>query len=171
MWSSDRLWFGRRAALAALLALAACGYQPVNAPDGSATGLRSGEIAVQAPEAEDEFALVERLEQRLGRGGRAQYDLGYRLKVDEDAVGVRPNQETLRYNVIGRIDWTLTDRATGATITSGGFESFSSYAASGQPVSGLTAQQDAHKRLVVLLADQLVTKLSATADEWRAAAK
>ena len=139
----------------------------MNAPGGAAAGMRSGEIAVQAPQAEDEFALVERLEQRLGRGSRGRYELGYTLKVDEDAVGVRPNQETQRYNVIGRIDWTLTDTGSGTVVTSGGFESFTSYASTGEPVSGLTAQQDAHKRLAVLLADQLVIKLSATAETWR----
>ena len=169
MSSSDLVSWGRRALLlGGFLALASCTYEPVNAPGGAAEGMRQGDISVQAPETEDDFSLVARLEERLGRAGRApSYDLGYRLNVIEDPVGVRPNQEIQRYNVIGRIDWTLTSTETGAVVGSGGFESFTSYAATGQPAAGLTAQEDAHKRLMVLLADQLVTRLVATATDWR----
>ncbi|MCR8724944.1 LPS assembly lipoprotein LptE [Frigidibacter sp. ROC022] len=165
--SSSEWSFGRRALLLGIGALAACGYEPVNSPDGAAAGLKSGEIAVRAPVEEDEYTLVEALERRLGQAKRAGYMLDYTLKVDEVAVGITPNQETTRYNVIGRIDWTLTDLATGSVATSGGFESFSSYAATGSAVSSLTAQEDAHRRLTTLMADQIVTRLTATAADWR----
>lgn len=166
MWSSDGV-FSRRAVLLGLSALAACGYEPVNSPTGAAAGLKSGDISVRAPTEDDEYSLVERLEQRLGPAKRARYELGYTLHIDEVPVGITPNQETTRYNVIGRIDWTLTDLATGSVATSGGFESFSSYAATGSAVSGLTAQEDAHRRLTALMADQVVTRLTATAADWR----
>lgn len=162
MWSSDR-----RMVLLGLTALAACGYEPVNAPGGAAEELRQGEIEVRAPTLDDEYFLVERLEQRLGGAGRnPRYRLDYTINVEEVPVGITPNQETTRYNVIGRIDWTVTDMETGAIVTSDGFESFSSYAATGSAVSGLTARDDAHKRLMLLMADQIVTRLTATAATW-----
>ena len=161
MWSSER-----RVVLLGLAALAGCGYQPVNAPGGAAAGLRQGQIEARAPTKDDEYALVERLEQRLGAARRPQFRLDYTLGVEEVPVGITPNQETTRFNVIGRIDWSVTDVESGAVATSGGFESFSSYAATGSAVSGLTAQQDAHKRLMVLMADQIVLRLTATAESW-----
>jgi LPS-assembly lipoprotein len=161
MWSSDR-----RTVFLGFAALAGCGYQPVNAPGGAAAGLRQGQIEVRAPTLDDEYTLAERLEQRLGAGRSPRFRLDYTLAVEEVPVGITPNQETTRYNVIGRIDWSVTDTATGTVATSGGFESFSSYAATGSAVSGLTAQEDAHKRLMVLMADQIVIRLTATAASW-----
>lgn len=162
MWSSDRRVF----LLGAAALLAGCGYQPVNAPGGAAAGLRQGRIEVRAPATEDEYTLVEELERRLGTAREARFLLDYTLSVEEMPVGITPNQDTTRYNVIGRIDWSVTDRTSGAVATSDRIESFSSYAATGSAVSGLTAQEDAHQRLLRLLADQMVTRLSATAADW-----
>ncbi len=64
MWSSE-VFFNRRAVLLGLCALAACGYEPVNSPTGAAAGLKSGDISVRAPTRDDEYTLVERLEQRV----------------------------------------------------------------------------------------------------------
>lgn len=164
--------WSRRAVLAGGLAflVSACvegGYQPVNAPGSAAATLRQGSLRIAEPQNEDGYSFVARLEQRLGRVGRnPRYDLDYTLKVSEDPVGVRPDQATQRYNVIGRVDYRVTDIASGAVLTSGGFESFSSYSATDGAISGLSAQEDAHARLMVLLADQLVTRLTAGAATW-----
>lgn len=163
MWSSRR----QLLAGACALALSACaGYSPVLAPGGPAAGLH-GQVAVQAPETVDDYALVSALESRLGQSATGRYRLDYTLAVKEVPVGITPSQETTRYNVTGQIDWTLTDSTTGGVVTSGAYQSFTSYAATGSTVAGLSAQEDAHKRLMQLIADEIVSRLTATAGDWR----
>lgn len=63
-----------------------------------------------------------------------------------------------------------------AQVAEGEVRSFTSYSApvfsssrgsiAGNQVSVLTAEQDAHDRLMVILADLLVARLLATAPEW-----
>lgn len=151
--------------LVALL-LAACGFTPVYGPGGSAEGLR-GTIRVEAPETRPEYDLVARLEQRLGRGEAAALDLDYTLSLRAIGVAITPEQETTRYNLTGSLDYRLTEIGSGRVAASGTVESFTSYAATGSTVASLTAERDAGRRLSVLLADLLVTRLQATARDWR----
>lgn len=166
--------WSRRAVLLSGLAfvVTACvegGYQPVNAPGAAANALRQGSLRIAAPSDEDGYHFVARLEQRFGQASRNPlFDLDYTLTVGEEPVGVRPDQATQRFNVIGRLDYRVSSVATGAVLTSGGFESFSSYSATDGAISGLSAQENAHQRLMILLADQLVTRLNAGASTWAA---
>jgi LPS-assembly lipoprotein len=153
-------------ALTAILALAACGFAPVYGPGGGAEGLR-GTIRVEAPATRPEYDLVAQLESRLGQPTAAAYDLTYTLATREVAVGITPEQETTRYHVTGRLDFQLTDIGTGTVATSGEVETFTAYAATGSTVSAAAATEDAYRRLSVLLADQLVTRLQVTAGDWR----
>jgi LPS-assembly lipoprotein len=161
MWSSDR-----RTLLIACAALAGCGFHPVYGPGGSAQGL-AGTIQVQAPDSTREYLLVERLETRLGQPTAPRYDLGYTLETEEVGVGVTTAQETTRYHVIGKLTFTLTEIGTGKVATSGSVNAFTAYAATGSTVSTLTASQDAYRRLMVILADDLVSRLQASAGTWR----
>ncbi len=157
MWLPDR----RGVILLAAAAVAACGFQPVDGPGGGARGL-SGQVSVNAPEDRDGFNLVRRLEKRLGRPRTARYALGYRLSISEEEQGITPAQEITRYNVLGRVDYTLTDLGTDALAGSGTVSSFTSYAATGTTLGTLTAQRDARERLAVILADRIIARLLAT---------
>jgi LPS-assembly lipoprotein len=161
MWSSDR-----RTLLLGLAALAGCGFRPVYGPGGAAEGLL-GTISVAAPSETHAYDLVQRLEQRLGAATAPLYELGYRIETNAIGVGITPEQETTRYNVTGTVSFTLTEIGTGTVATSGKVDSFTSYAATGSTVSTLAATQDAHRRLMVVLADQIVTRLQVTAGDWR----
>ena len=166
MWSSDRRGVMLGVVGLALTALAACGYQPVEAPGGPASGL-GGQIQVAAPLDEKQYAFVQEAEARLGPPPRRpRYRLDYTITSDEVPIGTTPDQVTTRYNVIGKIDWTLLTLDTGAVATSGGFQTFTSYAATGSPVTTLSASEDAYTRLLTLMADQIVDKLTATAADW-----
>lgn len=163
MSSSDR-----RTVLAGLsaLTLGACGFRPAYGPGGVAQGLR-GRIAVDAPDTRATFALVERLEDRLGRAEAPLYRLSYRLSTRRDSVGITAEQETTRYTLHGELAFQLVALATGTVVQSGKVASFSAYSATGSTVATLTAERDAERRLMVILADQLVTRLVATADDVR----
>lgn len=153
MWS-------RRNALLAPFALAACGFQPVYGPGGSGTALQ-GRVLVAAPDDRDSFLLVRALEQRLGRAGTPAYDLGLKVATTQDGLAIDPAGNTRRFNLLGAAEYTLTDTAAGAVVTSGSVENFVGYSATGTTVATLAAEQDAQKRLMNILADQIVNRLYA----------
>lgn len=150
----------RRTILLAPLALAACGFTPAYAPGGAATKLL-GTVWVQDPTDKNGFDLVERLEERLGRPEAIRYDLAYTITTETVGVGITPDNETTRYDLKGVVDYTLTERATGARVTGGRVQSFTAYSATGSTVAGLAAEEDAATRLMRILADQITARLVA----------
>ncbi len=159
--------YNRRRAVLILAAFAAgCGFQPVYGPGGSAEGLR-GTIGFDAPRDLEGFALVRQLEDRLGLADAPSYRLSARIFTDEQELGVTPDQVITRYNLRGRVEFVLLDETTGRVATSGQVASFTSYSATGTPFATRTAREDATERLMVILADQIVSRLLVTAGEWR----
>jgi LPS-assembly lipoprotein len=72
--------------------------------------------------------------------------------------------ETTRYSLVGQVDYTLTARDGGTVVASGQVGNFTGYSATGSTVETLAGERDARERLMTILADQLVTRLYATAD-------
>lgn len=159
------LSFNHRILLIACVALAGCGFQPAYGPGGAAEGLR-GSIDVDAPTERDSYALVKQLESRLGQPITPQYGLSYKISTNQDDLAITPEQEITRYNVLGSIDFEITDLASQASLFSSSVSSFTAYSATGTTVSTLTAERDAYARLMIILADQMTSKLIATADSW-----
>ncbi|MCG6904702.1 MAG: LPS assembly lipoprotein LptE [Rhodobacter sp.] len=159
--------FSKRSFLAASLAtLAACGFSPVYAPGGAGDGLRHA-ILVQEPDNRNEFSFVSQLEKRLGRAQSAPYALNYTIRTRTKGVGITPAQETTRYNLFGIAKYEVIDRATGKSVSSGMVENFTGYSATSLIVGTQSVTRDANERLMVVLADQVVTRLIATSTDWR----
>ncbi|MDJ0628097.1 MAG: LPS assembly lipoprotein LptE [Rhodobacter sp.] len=149
----------------AFASLSACGFTPVYGPGGSAGTLR-GSILAAEPDDRKSFVFVARLEERLGQPQSAPYLLNYTIRTTQQGLGITPDQATTRFNILGRVDYTLTDRATEAVLDTGSIENFAGFSATGSIVGTLSATDDANERLMVTLADQLVTRLTATAPDW-----
>ncbi|WP_431298103.1 LPS assembly lipoprotein LptE [Tabrizicola sp. BL-A-41-H6] len=158
--SGGREALSRRSLILAPLVLAACGFTPAYGPGAAATKLVET-VRVADPYDKNSFDLVERLEERLGRPESHLYDLAYTIRTDVFGVGVTTDNEITRYNLKGVIDFTLTEKATGARLTGGQVQSFTAYSATGSTVAGLAAEEDAALRLMRILADQIVTRLIA----------
>ncbi|MDD9923491.1 MAG: LPS assembly lipoprotein LptE [Boseongicola sp.] len=154
--------FDRRVFLLSLTALAGCGFEPVYAP-GSVTRDLRGRIAFLPPSDEEGFALVNRLEERLGRPEAADLTLAASIKIREQAVGFLPDGSISRYNVLGELPWQITDGDT--VVLDGREESFTSYSATSTTVATRAAQRNARERLMVILADRVVTSIMAQADQ------
>jgi len=152
--------FNRRTLLLLPLALGACGFAPAYAPGGAAMKLL-GTVRAADPTDKNGFDLVERLEERLGRPEDARYDLAYTITTEALGVGITTANEITRFNLTGAIDYTLSDKATGARLTGGRVQSFTAYSATGSTVAGLAAEEDAAFRLMRILADQITTRLIA----------
>jgi LPS-assembly lipoprotein len=103
---------------------------------------------------------VRRLEERLGRPGDAAYTLSLSLQTREEGLGIDPDGNTDRFNVIGVAGYVLSDRA-GTQLASGTVNSFTGFSATGNTAVTLAAQRDARERLMVILADQITARLLA----------
>ncbi|RWR06616.1 LPS assembly lipoprotein LptE [Paenirhodobacter populi] len=163
MWSSDRRTFLRLAAVALGGAgLAACGFTPAYGPSGGAGKLLS-QVDFTDPRTRDEFALTEQLAERLGPPNSPRYRLEYGIRTEVLGQAITPDNATTRYSLSGNVDYTLRDIGTNAVLLTGRAASFTSWSASGSAVATQTASEDARRRLMVILADQIVTRLLAQA--------
>lgn len=149
----------------ALAAVAGCGFTPAYGPDGAASALR-GRVLVEAPEDRRGFDLAARLEERLGRPAQAAYALDYQIATNRVDIGVSPTNAITRFNLLGRVDYTLRDLQTDAILAEGEVRNFTAYSATGTTLATRTAELDARRRLMRILADQIVNQLVATSGSW-----
>lgn len=151
----------RRHILLAPLALSACGFQPVYGPGGTGAQLQN-RVLVDEPDERFGYLLTRALEERLGRGNDARFGLGLTITTRQDALAIDPAGDTRRFNLLGEVDYALRALDTGDVVTSGKVDHFTGYSATGSTVATLAAEEDAQERLMIILADRIVTRLFAT---------
>ena len=160
MWSSDRRRF---LAIAACGLIGACGFEPVYGPGGAGTVL-AGRLRPDAPRTPDEYVLVREIETRLGRADAPDLSLGYATSVTEERMAISSSNITTRFNVIGTVEYRVTDTVSGVVLSSGRVNSFTSYSATGSTVATQAARRDARERLMGILVDLLIARLIADAE-------
>ncbi len=166
MWSCDR----RRliAGLAALPLLSACGFAPTLAPGGAAAGLR-GRIRADDPDGPDDFAFVERFEERLGRPeAPPRYALSFDIDVTTDDIATVRGEGATRGTAIGRVRYAVRQLDDDDTVHEGRAESFTGWSRTEEALAERFAREDARARLMRILADRIATDLTATAGDWAA---
>jgi len=154
MWSPR---VTRRAALAGLAALAACGFVPAYGPQGGA-GRLQGQVALTGPATPFGYQVLTTLEDRLGRAQGARYALTLTLTLTEAPAAVTVDGTRTRTTLTGTAGYNLTG---GAVPVAGQVDGFAAYATSGSTVETMAAAADAQQRLAVMLTDALLTRLIA----------
>jgi LPS-assembly lipoprotein len=148
----------RRGFLLGALALGGCGFTPVYGPDGSASALR-GTLRVAEPDTRDAFAFVEQMEARLGRASDPQFDLAYTITTNETGLAITGANDVTRFNIEGTLRYVVTPAGSKNPVATGMVRSFTAYTAGTSTISTLTSERDARRRLMVILANQTVTRL------------
>ncbi|MFK7939855.1 MAG: LPS assembly lipoprotein LptE [Roseovarius sp.] len=157
--------FNRRSFLVLSAAsLSACGFTPAYSPGGGGAGLQDA-IEIDAPTTRPDYLLTRHLEDRLGRSTNPRYGLSYSIDLSEAPIAISANNVTTRYNVLGEITYALRDLQSGIVLSSGKVDSFTSYSTSGTTVATQASEKDAQERLMVILGDQIVTRLLAAASK------
>lgn len=156
-------WYSRRSFVLAAAALAGCGLAPAYGPGGRATQLQQT-VAVDAPDSRPGYLLTRRFEQRLGRPDPARYGLSYSISLSDRALAISSTDVTSRFNKLGSVTWALRDLDSDKVLLSGKADSFTSYSASGSTVATQAADRDAEERLMTILTDSIITRLTAEAD-------
>jgi LPS-assembly lipoprotein len=159
------LWFNRLIAVFALLALGACGFAPAYGPNGAAQGGR-GQIVLDDPTDKNTFGLVARLEERLGRTDTGPYRLSYQLQTDQRGLAISGSNSVTRINLNGTLAFQITPVGGDAPVYTDEITTFTSYSTTASTVATAAAAEDAARRLMVILADQVVTRLLASAGTW-----
>lgn len=157
-------WFSRLSLIISCVVLSACGFEPVYGTNGSGNGLR-GAILADNPDTRREFSFVEQFEKRVGRAPAPSYTMTYAISVEETGLAITGSNDITRYNLIGRSVYEIKNASTGEVILEGSVNGFTAYSASEQPVATLSSQEDAETRLMVILADKIVTRLLASSGQ------
>ncbi len=154
------LSLNRRLILLAPLALAACGFTPVYGTGGNGGRLQNA-VQVDPPSTQDSYILVREIEERLGRSDTPTYALSMNIDTSEAQLAIDREGDTGRFNRIAKVDYSLRNLSNGQIVTSGKVENFVGYSATGTTVETLAGEQDAQKRLMNIIAEQIVTRLYA----------
>ncbi|MSU90660.1 hypothetical protein GE300_13725 [Rhodobacteraceae bacterium 2CG4] len=163
MWSCSRR---RLLSLAAALpAVSACGFAPIYGEGAPARRLQ-GAFDMQLVPNPFGFALNERLLQRLGAASAPRYRLAVTSQITVSERAIREDNTISRFSLDATADYVVTPLGGGPAATSGQVRSITAYSAIGSPLATRAAEADARRRLAVTLADQIVTRLAATAGNW-----
>ncbi|MEL6594642.1 MAG: LPS assembly lipoprotein LptE [Pseudomonadota bacterium] len=160
------LSFDRRSILLGVIALPACGFEPVHGTRGSAQGLY-GQITFEAPNDANSFNLRKQLEDRLGRNDAGLFTMAVSLDLRTESLSITSEQSINRRNVIGSARYQIRRSDTGEVLDQGKVSNFTGYSSSGSTVATASARDDGFERLTTTLADQLISRLYATAGSWQ----
>lgn len=162
MWSSNLT--RRFVLIGATASLAACGFTPAYGPNAASNRVL-GQIAVDEIKTSDGFHLTRQLEHRLGRSAAPQFGLSVALTTREEGVAVTSDNQTTRIEIFGDATFALRNLADNAVVLSGKTRNFTGYSTTGETTSELASERDARERLMIILADQIATQLTARAGE------
>ncbi len=158
MWLPDRRTF-----LISLAALAGCGFTPVYGPEGGGGRLLNA-VALPEPDRRYTYDFNARFEERLGRAS-GPYFLKRQVQVDSNGLGSLADGQTTRYQLTGRATYSLSLVDSEEVLISGQTDAFTGYSATGSTAATQAAERDAKRRLMVILADQVIDRLMLDADK------
>jgi LPS-assembly lipoprotein len=166
MWCSEP----RAGALALVLLLAACGFQPLYG-EGAPAAAMAGRVAVGPLDGAAGFAMRERLTERLGPATAPTHRLEVALELEQTGVALTQQDVTTRFNVIGTAAYRLVPLSGGEALA-GEVRAITGYSAPESETSSafasLSAGVDAERRLALMLADAIVQRLAIAAGDWTA---
>jgi LPS-assembly lipoprotein len=136
------------AVLAGAAALGACGFTPLYGVPGVTSGLSHVEV-IAPPQDRVGFLMHEDLDDDFGhdQGAPPLYRLSMTLHQVRTAHGLTANATAQRYELDMRVDYALTEIATGKVVKQGSVVSNVSYDSADQPYAGIAARQDTQDRM------------------------
>ena len=149
-----------------LLSLTSCGFTPLYAVPGVASGLST--IAISAPQGRLGFLLRQSLDDAFAHDASAPaaYRLGLSYNEQKIPRGVRINNVANRYELVLTVGYTLTT-TTGTPGKTGKVQASVTYDSADQPYASIAAEQDGQERAAAKAARQIQIELAA----WMASNK
>lgn len=158
-------WFRAFGLVIGILCLAACGWRPVDAvrSDGAANTGKLAQIKIELINDRIGQQLRNDLLDRLnpdGRPAQPTYSLIVKLTKTETQVGINQNNTASRSDVLVTADYNLRAIGSNKTLLSGQSRGTNSYSIILNPYSTVVGQQDAVKRTLNAIADDITTRLA-----------
>jgi LPS-assembly lipoprotein len=144
----------------AAMALSACGFTPLYAERGVTPGL--ARVQVIAPDGRTAYLLREQLDDDLAhdRNTPPAYRLNYTLNETRIPRGLGPDNAASRYELNVRVDWQLTDLASGSELRKGRTDVLVTYGAADPPYAGIAAQENGQERAAAEAARRIRLELA-----------
>jgi LPS-assembly lipoprotein len=141
--------------------LAGCGFTPMYATPGLSSGLSS--VDVVAPQGRVGYLLREDLDDNLARDKdiAPRWRLEMTISQSRNPLGLQIDNVAERYELAIKVDYTLTDLASGHVAHTGEIASKVSYDAADQPYAGIAARQDSQVKLASDAARRIQLDLAA----------
>ena len=155
----------RRSAILALAALAlplgGCGFTPLYAQPGVASGLTH--IQVDAPKGRVGYLMREDLDDSFGhaKGAAPVYRLELSMNTVRQSHGLTANDVAQRYQLNLHVTYNLVEVASGKVAHTGSVISDISYDSTDQPYAGIAARQDVQNRLAGDVAQKIEVQIAA----------
>ncbi|MBA3577710.1 MAG: hypothetical protein H0W39_08905 [Sphingomonas sp.] len=146
---------------AAVLALPSCALQPLYGGGESgpvASTLR--QVSVAPIPGRDGWLVYNRLKEKLGDGGDAQYRLEVELDDEIIGLGIRGDRATTRERRTLRARYRLVTLATGQVVLDATAGSDAGIDVVSSEYATVAAEQTAEERLAGEVADQIVARLA-----------
>ena len=162
------LSFDRRTVLALLAGLAAagCRFEPAMRKGRPAASL-PGQFEVFVPGDRTAYLLEERLSTRLGSSGDLPgYALMVEFEISEGKAAAGGSGGVDRIALSGTARYTVSDPASTDRLTEGFVRGSVTFSSIEEIIAADAARRDAEQRLVNLIADRIVTRLTMTSGDW-----
>ncbi|MCZ0814010.1 hypothetical protein N5A93_17455 [Roseovarius sp. EGI FJ00037] len=140
--------------LAIYLLLSSCGFTPAYGERSDARAVFD-RIALADPDNRDEYGFLKAVEARIPQAADPVFQVKYRVRVRDKGV---PLRGVPRRQLHGDVRFDVVNLRSGKTVLSDEIESFTSYTDEGD--LRLPQKRDAEDRLVQILADQFITRLT-----------
>ncbi len=142
-----------------LLSLTSCGFTPLYAVPGVASGLST--IAISAPQGRSGFLLRQSLGDAFAHDASAPTAYRLALSYNEQKIprGVRVDSVANRYELVLTVGYILTT-ASGTPAKTGKVQASVTYDSADQPYASIAAEQDGQERAAAEAARQIQIELA-----------
>lgn len=170
------MWWSRQAAVGiALLLLVGCGFEPLHAERRNGISTVDQMSQVKVDPVQDISPLRLRLDDRYdqvlrnellkrlnpdGQLGQPRYALQIKLAQSEGQVAIEPDGTSARTNVSITANYRLISLDDGKAVLQGSSTGVNSYGVITNSYATLVGGQDAHKRALQTLADDIVRRVA-----------
>jgi len=142
--------------------LGGCDFKPIYAKGTAARGL-TGQIALGQVSDRIGFEMHEELELRLGKAVLPKYVLDVQIEIESEGLAITADAAITRFNLSATATYKLTPVVGGDPVLVDHARSFTAYSATASAFATRVAERDARRRLAVAIADQIATRIAATA--------
>ncbi len=144
--------------LFALLLLSACGFEPAYVSTNAGKSIRNN-FDLMAPTDRGTYQFYHDLKGQISDNPQGKYALSYSISKNTTNAAIDADGRSHRSLLKGALDYKITSKTTGDTVTKNRIVGFTSYSALASSVASNASGRDATKRLMKILSDNLVDDL------------